>query len=50
MAVSGFHFPLIDNMFLSTLMRIFQTSDSPLYGLAVDIIKALIEVSTYNTM
>jgi len=49
-AVSGFHFPLIDNMFLSSLMRILQITDSSIYGLAVDIIKALVEISTYNTM
>lgn len=50
LAASGFHMPMIDNMFLTSIMRIIQANESSLYGLAIDVLTQLIETSTYNTM
>ena len=50
LAVTGFHLPLMDNIFLGTLMRILQSPDQALYGLTIDVLKALIDTTSYNTM
>jgi hypothetical protein len=47
--VSGFHLPMIDNLFLTSILRVIQQPDSSLYGLAIDVLRQLIETSTYNT-
>ena len=46
MVQSGQHLYIMDNLLLGCLMRIIQLNDNPLYGVATDIIRSLIEVTT----
>lgn len=40
----------MDNMLLGCIMRIIQLNDNPLYGLATDILKSLIEITNQNAL
>jgi hypothetical protein len=46
--MSGQHLYVMDNLLLGCIMRILQIPDNPLYGIALDVIKSLIEVTTQN--
>eukprot|EP00347_Sterkiella_histriomuscorum_P022084 403331737 len=50
MVLSGQHLYIMDNLLLGCLMRIIQLNDTPLYGIATDIIRALVEVTTQNAL
>jgi hypothetical protein len=40
----------MDNALLSTLMRIAQNPESSLYACTLDVVKALLQVTTHNTL
>lgn len=48
-AASGFHLPMIEHAFLSSLMRVVQQPDSPIYHPTLDLLRQLVETSSYNS-
>lgn len=49
LCTSGHHMAMIDNVFLGSVVRILQSVENPMYITAIDLVKNLVETSTYNS-
>lgn len=46
---SGYHLQMIENSFLNSVLRMIQGTESSLYPMAIDLLRQLIQTSTYNS-